>query len=142
MDRNRKKQLWVDKVGLTDNLLQKEGHMIAMFSDVLRRLNMQYLEEDELESDTRYNNCWSVCHELFMILRYNKIEESEDKVGEEEIQKLKEYMRDFQSRNKKGIKKLGFVVNTLCQIMSQSGYHEDSWGKNEDVPEFATNELE
>jgi len=119
--------LFLDKLKLTQAVQEKEGQLVGSYASLIRKIQAKMLLKEEANQSTDYENTWRLCLELYLFIRYNKLEELKEQYPDEE-KRLSEVMALYLNINKLGqfdIVNLSTAVDLVTFFMSKAGYHSD-----------------
>ena len=136
--------IFLDKIKLSFIVLEKESCLIETYADLLKDINLGGVNIEKIKNWDSYNGSWNFAHELYLFLKYNKVEEiktkkKQDKIIEKEINELKEIMNRYENPKKEvNFDDLQKVVPIIQKIVSKSGYHDDKYKDDvtDEKPQF------
>ena len=126
---NKDQHVFLDKITLSAQILDKEGTMVGYFSTLASKRRQHYITDENIQESSDYCQCWATLHELYDFMRYNKILDysNKNKGNKELINQLNTIIDNYLQPNKKiGFNELEQAKNIMHGVVSFCGYHDDS----------------
>jgi len=132
--------LFLDKKVITAMIIDKEGLLIGEYASLINKIRSGVIKQ--ASKSPEYERSWSILHELYQFLRFNKIEKMKEKF-KPDYDAINEIMGRYDNleSGEINIDDLQKGVAIIQRIISLAGYHEDETKMERDY-EFASDELE
>ena len=129
--------IFLDKRQISFGVLQKETDIIQTYASLMKGIRKGFIPLDDLNNFTEYTGTWNLVHELYSFLRHNKVEKFIlTKNLEEDFRKRVELIITIMGRYENPKEELTFeelqkAIGIIQEIVSKSGYHDDTFKQNE-----------
>jgi len=128
----------MDKIRHSAAILEKESELIGEYAFLRDKIEQGFLMDDRgpksVYKSESYYVCWRVLHEIYLMLKYNKLKElmakPDKKIKIKRCEQFCEIMNRHGSFKKKvTLTDLDIVTDIAQEIISASGYHDDTYSK-------------
>jgi len=132
--------IFFDKKIISAAVINLEADIIKSYSELLRDIKEGLTKIETIDKDEKFQDIWSYIYQAFKFLENNKlrklsVQKKTNQEIKDKIDKLKKLITKYATEHKNSkltIKDLNYSVDTITEVISLCGYHDDEVRKDKD----------
>lgn len=134
-DREQQEAVFMDKYRLSFNILEQEGMLVSLYSEITRKLIAGYYDNETITKTETFFDCWATLINLYNFMKNNKLEELRKK-NKEDVENIERWIEEIELKAKPTMEDLRKCFKTLTKLISKAGYHDDKLQKDEELSDY------